>query len=56
MGQQLRPLTGCDGNDTTPNTRRSTLQNSPDDIRDDLPKIRAIVDIAERVLDNMSVY
>ena len=28
----------------------------PDDIRDDIPKIRAILDIAERVLDNMSIY
>ncbi len=32
------------------------MQQHPDDIRDDLPKIRAIIDIAERVLDNMSVY
>ena len=28
----------------------------PDDIRDDLPEIRPIVDIAERVLDNMPAY
>jgi hypothetical protein len=33
-----------------------TPELHPDDIRDDLPKIHAIVDIAERVLDNMSVY
>jgi hypothetical protein len=33
-----------------------TPELEPDDIRDDIPKIRTVVDIAERVLDNMSVY
>ena len=36
--------------------RVDTPELVPDDIRDDLPKISAIVEIAERVLDNMSVY
>lgn len=36
--------------------RVDTPELSADDVRDDLPKIRAIVDIAERVLDSMQVY
>jgi len=57
MGQQLRPF------DRMRRQRHDaeypqidTPELHPDDIRDDLPKIRAIVDIAERVVDNMSVY
>lgn len=57
MGQQLRPF------DRMRRQRHDaeypqidTPELQPDDIRDDLPKIRAIIDIAERVLDNMSVY
>jgi hypothetical protein len=57
MGQQLRPF------DRMRRQRHDaeypqidTPELHPDDIRDDLPKIRAIVDIAERVLDNTSVY
>jgi len=54
MGQQLRPVDRMrrrrhDAQIDTPEVR-------PDDIRDDIPKIRAIVDMAERVLDNLSVY
>jgi len=57
MGQQLRPF------DRMRRQRHDaeypqidTPELHPDDIRDELPKIRAIVDIAERVLDDMSVY
>ncbi len=57
MGQQLRPF------DRMRRRRHhaeypdiDTPNLLPDDIRDDLPKIAAIVDIAERVLDQMSVY
>lgn len=57
MGQHLRPF------DRMRRQRHDaeypqidTPELHPDDIRDDLPKISEIVDIAERVLDNMSVY
>lgn len=57
MGQQLRPF------DRMRRQRHDaeypdvdTPDLTPDDIRDDLPKITAIVEIAERVLDQMSVY
>lgn len=57
MGQQLRPF------DRMRRQRHQaeypdadTPELVPEDIRDDLPKIAAIVDIAERVLDQMSVY
>lgn len=57
MGQQLRPF------DRMRRQRHQaeypdadTPELVPEDIRDDQPKIAAIVDIAERVLDQMSVY
>ncbi len=57
MGQQLRPF------DRMRRQRHDAEYpkiDSPDltadDIRDDLPKIRAIVDIAERIMDEMSVF
>jgi hypothetical protein len=57
MGAQLRPF------DRMRRQRRqaeypdmSTPDLAADDIVDDLPKVTAIVDIAERVLDQMSVY
>lgn len=57
LGQQLRPF------DRMRRQRHDaeypqidTPELHPDDIRDDLPKIRATVDIAERVLDTMPVY
>ena len=57
MGQQLRPFDRMrrQRNDAE-YPRVDTPELLPDDIRDDLPKISAIVEIAERVLDNMSVY
>jgi hypothetical protein len=57
MGQQLRPF------DRMRRQRRDveypridTPEMIPDDVRDDLPKIADIVDMAARVLDTMSVY
>ncbi|MDP3894677.1 hypothetical protein [Nocardioides sp.] len=57
MGPQLRPF------DRMRRQRHDveypdvdTPELVADDIRDDLPKIAAIVDIAERLLDEMSVY
>lgn len=57
MGQQLRPF------DRMRRQRHDaeypqidTPELHPDDIRDDVPKIRTIVDITEKVLDNMPVY
>jgi hypothetical protein len=57
MGHQLRPF------DRMRRQRHDaeypqvdTPELVPDDIRDDIPKIRTIVDIADRVMDNMSIY
>lgn len=57
MGQQLRPF------DRMRRQRRDaeypkidTPEMVPDDVRDDLPKIGDIVDMAAHVLDNMPVY
>ena len=58
MGQQLRPF------DRMRRQRHDveypqidTLELHPDDMREDIPKVQVIiVDIAERVLDTMSVY
>jgi HEPN domain len=57
MGQQLRPFDRMRRQRHDAEYQQiDTTELDPDDIRDDLPKIRAIVDIAERVLDTMSVY
>lgn len=57
MGQQLRPFDRMRRRrHDAEYPRVDTPELTVDDIRDDLPKIRAIVQIAERVLDNMSVY
>jgi hypothetical protein len=57
MGQQLRPF------DRMRRQRHDaeypqidTPELHADDIREDIPKIQALVDIAERVLDSMSAY
>lgn len=57
MGHQLRPF------DRMRRQRHDaeypkidTPELVPDDVLEDLPRITAIVDIAERVLDQMSVY
>ncbi len=57
MGAQLRPF------DRMRRQRHSaeypaldTPELDPDDVLIDVPKIQAVVDIAERVLDQMSVY
>lgn len=57
MGRQLRPF------DRMRRQRRDaeypqidTPEMVPADVRDDLPKIADIVDVAARVLDTMSVY
>ena len=57
MGQQIRPF------DRMRRQRHDaeypqidTPELHADDIREDIPKIQAIVDIAERVLDTTSVY
>lgn len=57
MGVQLRPF------DRMRRQRRDaeypridTPEMVADDVRDDLPKVTAIVDVADRVLEAMSVY
>ena len=57
MGQQLRPFDRMRRQrHEAEYPRIDTPELRPDDIRDDVPKIRVIVEIADRVLDNMSVY
>jgi hypothetical protein len=57
MGQQLRPFDRMRRQrHDAEYPRLDSPELTPDDIHDDLPKIRAIVEIADRVLGNMSVY
>lgn len=57
MGQELRPFDRMRRQrHDAEYPRVDTPELHSDDVGDDLPKIRSIVDIAERVLDNMSVY
>lgn len=57
MGQQLRPFDRMRRHRRDAEYPRSDAPGlAPDDVTDDLPRVRAIVDMAERILDQMSPF
>lgn len=57
MGTQLRPFDRMRRQrQEAEYPRIDTPEMVPDDVRDDLVKVRSIVEVAEKVLDEMSVF
>jgi hypothetical protein len=55
MGKILQPFDGCaDG--TTPNIRQQTPHDNPACIREGIPTASGTIDLAQRVLDEMSPF